>query len=73
MRGEDQIQGAMFSCISPEQRVPEDHPLRMIWVLTDAALQDLSPLFGQPYSRLALAHTTDLHMVERGSCGRRFI
>lgn len=52
MRGEDQIQGAMFSYISPEQRVPEDHPLRMIWVLSDAALRDMSPLFEQLYSRV---------------------
>lgn len=52
MRGEDEIQGAMFSYISPEKRVPQDHPLRMIWVLSDAALKDLSPLFDQLYSRV---------------------
>lgn len=52
MRGEDQIQGAMFSYVSPEKRVPEDHPLRMIWVLSDAALQDMSALFDQLYSRV---------------------
>src|SRR5512135_2367134 len=52
MRGEDQIQGAMFSYVSPEKRVPADHPLRMIWVLADAALQDMSPLFDQLYSRV---------------------
>ena len=52
MRGEDQIQGAMFSYVSPEKRVPEDHPLRLIWVLSDAALQDMSPLFEQLYSRV---------------------
>jgi transposase len=51
MRGEDAIQGAMFSSISPAQRVPQDHPLRMIWVLSDAALKDLSPLFDELYSR----------------------
>ncbi|HVN88148.1 MAG TPA: IS5/IS1182 family transposase, partial [Candidatus Binatia bacterium] len=45
MRGADQIQGAMFSYVSPEKRVPQDHPLRMIWVRSDAALQEMSPLF----------------------------
>jgi hypothetical protein len=30
MRGEDSKQEAMFSCISPEKRVPTDHPLRPI-------------------------------------------
>ena len=52
MRGEDQIQGAMFSYVSPEQRVPKDHPLRMIWVLSDAALRELSPTFERMYSRI---------------------
>jgi transposase len=52
MRGEDRQQVTMFSYISPERRVPSDHPLRVIWVLTDAALQDLSPLFTQLYSQV---------------------
>lgn len=30
MRGEDQNQQAMFSYVSPEARVPKDHPLRPI-------------------------------------------
>jgi len=49
MTGEDQIQGAMFSYVTPEKRVPESHPLRMIWVLSDA--EDMSPLSDQLYSR----------------------
>jgi transposase len=52
MRGEDRQQVTMFSYISPERRVPSDHPLRVIWVLADAALQDLSPLFAQLYSQV---------------------
>jgi transposase len=42
----------MFSYVSPEQRVPQDHPLRVIWVLSDAALQGLSQRFSQLYSRV---------------------
>jgi hypothetical protein len=30
MRGPDVKQSAMFSYLSPEQRVPADHPLRTI-------------------------------------------
>jgi hypothetical protein len=30
MRGDDRQQGAMYSYISPEARVPHDHPLRAI-------------------------------------------
>src|SRR6266849_434734 len=52
MRGHDEQQGGMFSYISPEKRVPQDHPLRRIRGMTDAALQAMSPLFAQLYSRV---------------------
>jgi hypothetical protein len=35
MRGDDQQSGDLFSYLSPEQRVPADHPLRAICVMTD--------------------------------------
>src|SRR5260370_42456454 len=52
MRGHDEQQGGMFSYISAEKRVPQDHPLRGIRRMTDAALQTMSPLFAQLYSRM---------------------
>ena len=52
MRGEDRQQVRMFSYVSPEHRVPQEHPLRVIWVLADAALQELSPRFADLYSRV---------------------
>src|SRR5712692_279898 len=52
MRGHDEQQGGMFSYISAEKRVPQDHPLRGIRRMTDAALQSMSPLFAQLYSRI---------------------
>ena len=51
MRGKDQDQQAMFSYISPEARVPKDHPLRPIRIMVDNALVDLAPLFKEMYSR----------------------
>ena len=42
----------MLSLLSPEQRVPRDHPLRRIEQLADAALQQLSPVFDQMYSAM---------------------
>ena len=33
MRGDDRHPDSMFSCVSTEQRVPSDHPLRAILVL----------------------------------------
>ncbi|HVH67540.1 MAG TPA: IS5 family transposase [Gemmatimonadales bacterium] len=52
MRGDDRQHGAMFSYLSPEDRVPPDHPLRAIRQLVDHALADLSPRFTRLYARL---------------------
>ena len=40
----------MFSYLSPEQRVPADHPLRPIRVMVDVALKALSPSFNRMYT-----------------------
>ncbi len=45
MRGDDKQQLDVFSYLSPEQRVPEDHPLRPLRVMTDEALRELQPRF----------------------------
>jgi transposase len=50
MRGIDTTQSAMFSYVSPEQRVPKDHPLRQIRILCDIALKALSREFDEMYS-----------------------
>jgi transposase len=52
MRGKEKKQAAMFSTISTEQRVPQDHPLRAIRALADDALKGLSPTFRQMYSKI---------------------
>lgn len=50
MRGGDPQQAAIFSYLSPEERLPQDHPLRAIRVLVEAALNELSPQFDRLYS-----------------------
>ena len=50
MRGDDNQQEGMFSYISPEKRVPADHPLRPMRKMVDEILQDLSPRFAKLYS-----------------------
>ncbi|MBI5328117.1 MAG: IS5 family transposase [Deltaproteobacteria bacterium] len=40
----------MLSIISPEQRVPQDHPLRRIKAMADKELHRLSPVFDKMYS-----------------------
>jgi len=42
----------MFSYLSPEQRVPSDHPLRAIREITDIVLMQLSLAFSQMYSKI---------------------
>ena len=49
MRGQDTQQSAMFSYISPEARVPADHPLRMIRTMVDVALKGMSRTFNTLY------------------------
>ena len=50
MRGDDRQQGAMFSYLSPEQRVPADHPLRPIRQMVDEVLKGLSGRFDRMYA-----------------------
>src|SRR5216110_3794881 len=50
MRGPDHQQSAMFSYLSPEQRVPSDHPLRAVRQMADTILAQLSQLFSKMYS-----------------------
>ena len=50
MRGEDPKQEAMFSYVSPERRVPQDHPLRPIRGMVDGILKEMSPRFARLYS-----------------------
>jgi transposase len=52
MRGEDQKQDGMFSYVSPEKRVPPDHPLRPIRALVDQVLKEMSPCFARLYARV---------------------
>ena len=42
----------MFSYISPEQRVREDHPLRPIRAMVDEILAQMSPVFDAMYARM---------------------
>jgi transposase len=52
MCGTDTQQSARFSYLSAEDRVPADHPLRAVRVLTDRILSQLSTLFSAMYSKM---------------------
>jgi transposase len=51
MRGEDQQQSGMFSYVSLEERVPQDHPLRTIRVLVDEILRGMGSDFESLYAK----------------------
>src|SRR5215475_14467417 len=52
MRGDDRQTSWMFSYVSPEERVPADHPLRTIRRMTDTIFERLSPRFDRLYSSI---------------------
>jgi transposase len=52
MRGEDYRNETMFSYVRLDSRVPQDHPLRVIRRITDAALAALGEHFEALYSEV---------------------
>lgn len=51
MRGDDEQQLDVFSYVSPEQRVPQDHPLRAVRAMADVALREMKPRFDKLYAK----------------------
>ena len=49
MRGEVDSQIGLLTLITPEKRVPADHPIRRIKALADEALKRLDPVFDEMY------------------------
>ena len=63
MRGDDEQTGYLFSYLSPEQRVPADHPLRAIRTMTDDALRRLSPRFETMYANTGRPSIPPEHLL----------
>ena len=51
MRGDDRQQSGMFSYVSLEERVPQDHPLRRIRELVDQILRAMAKEFDGMYAK----------------------
>lgn len=51
MRGTDHIQNALFSYVSLEDRIPKEHPLRRVKILTDTILRSMSDSFDSLYAK----------------------
>ena len=50
MRGTEKSQQSLFSYVSPEQRVPKNHPLRPIRNMVDKALRQMHKQLAEQYS-----------------------
>lgn len=50
MRGTDKKTKSLFSYVSPDERVPADHPLRLILAVVNEVLEGLSGEFEEMYS-----------------------
>jgi hypothetical protein len=69
MRGDDQQTGHLFSYVSPEARVPHDHPLRAIRRMTDEALGHLAKDFDRLYATTGRPSIPQEQLL-RALCGR---
>ncbi len=63
MRGGKVETQSMFSYLSPEQRVPADHPLRVIRVIVDLSLAELDGHFRRIYSYLGCPSIPPEHLL----------
>lgn len=50
MRGPQEKQPSMFSYVSQEDRIGEDHPLRILRQMVDPILEGMSRRFNELYS-----------------------
>ena len=58
MRGKVENQIDMLSSLTPDQLVPQDHPIRQIKPIVDQALKELSPVFNRMYAGFGEAFNT---------------
>ena len=64
MRGDVKKQASFLTIVGPEQRVPQDHPIRRIKALADAELERLSPQFDEMYAGGGRARDITPHVAQ---------
>lgn len=64
MRGKADAQVTMLSLVTPEQLVPQSHPIREIKPIVDQALQELSPIFNRMYARTGRPSIPPEHLLK---------
>jgi len=64
MRGKVENQIVMLSSLTPDQLVPQDHPIRHIKPIVDRALRELSPTFNRMYADLGRPSIPPEHLLK---------
>jgi len=64
MRGDADRQALMFSALTPEQLVPQDHPIRAIKPIVGRALQAISPTLSKMYSKRGRPSIPPEHLLK---------
>jgi transposase len=64
VRGDFNDQGWMLLAITPDQKVPQDHPIRAIKPIVDRALASLSPVFNRMYSKRGRPSIPPEHLLK---------
>jgi transposase len=64
MRGQQENQIVMLSSLTPDQLVPQDHPIRKIKPIVDQALNELSPIFNRMYAEIGRPSIPPEHLLK---------
>ena len=64
MRGDKEQQVLVMVYITPDQKVPHDHPIRTLKPIVDRALQGLSPVFNRMYSKRGRPSIPPEHLLK---------
>jgi transposase len=64
MRGKGEQQAMILSAVTPDQLVPQDHPIRQVKPIVDQALAELSPTFNQMYARVGRPSIPPEHLLK---------
>ena len=64
MRGDANQQATMLTAITPDAKVPQDHPIRAIKPIVERALLDLSPVFNAMYAKVGRPSIPPEHLLK---------
>ena len=64
MRGKQDNQALMLVALTPDQLVPQDHPIRQIKPIVDRALAEVSPAFDKMYAEVGRPSIPPEHLLK---------